>query len=208
MFRRAGTSSLLTAQSYGRCPRALTIPQVQVLNGVRRGRQAPHCGDKGRHRDLLCPVVPPTRHHRMAAPSPALLTLLPAVLRGLQAPGTADGPHFPRQLLALPVRAEARRMAHRVRNAGFHRGRVCGKTARTSCGNPSRPSITMVKTASQGTAARVSPGLRPGGANGLRTRTVSRTCPSCKSSVNRIRQALAWAAATMSESHHEIRKRS
>lgn len=42
MFRRAGTSSLLTAQSYGRCPRALTIfrssrfPMAFVVDSRRR----------------------------------------------------------------------------------------------------------------------------------------------------------------------------
>lgn len=41
-------------------------------------------------------------------------------------------------------------------------------------------------------------------ANGSTTRTPSNTCPSCKSSVNRIWHVLACAAATMSESHHEI----
>ena len=53
-----------------------------------------------------------------------------------------------------------------------------------------------------------SSGERSGAANGSTTRTPSKSCPACRSSVRRTGHALTWAAATMSASHHERRKRS
>ena len=198
MFRRAGTSSLLTAQSYGRCPRALTIPQVQVLDGVRRGQQAPHCGDIATFSALWFRQLATTEWRRFPQRSSAASKL-------------------PARRMALISRANFLRSLSRQRLGAWRIGCAMQvSTGDVSVERRPRPPVEipqghpppLFRTGSQETAARASRGLRPGGANGLRTRTVSRTCPSCKSSVNRIRQALAWAAAAMSESHHEIRKHS
>jgi len=77
-------------------------------------------------------------------------------------------------------------------------GCPCRSTSGSDC------TIGTTRDVNQGTASRISSGLRSGDANGLMIRTPSKFCASCRSSVSRTRHALAWAAATISEFHQEI----
>lgn len=193
MFRGAGTSSLLTAQFCGRCPRAIAI--------------------FGRFKSSMAFVMDSGRRNSGAKPDIATTSALwsrqLATAEGHRLPQcvsdssgrSSAASKLPARWMARMFRANFLRSSCELRLGRRHLGRTMwvatgqafaerrpGLPVEILQGHPPPSSGRRLKEPPSESLAAYDPA---GGANGFRTRDVSRTYPSCRSSVNRIQQALA-----------------